>query len=78
MRIAISIPDDLFHQADRLARRTSKSRSQLFGEALREYLARHADDEITEAMNKVAAEVGEKTDDFVSGAACRVLEQVKW
>lgn len=50
----------------------------MFGEALREYLARHADDEITAAMNNIVAEVGEGTDDFVSGAARRTLERVEW
>lgn len=59
MKTAISIPDEVFEGAERLARRTKKSRSQLFSDALKEYLARHAPDEITEAMNRACAEVGE-------------------
>src|ERR1700704_4101975 len=42
MKTAISIPNDLFDGAERLARRTRRSRSRLFTDALREYLARHA------------------------------------
>ncbi len=42
MKTAISIPDDVFKVAERLARRTKKSRSQLFSDAVREYVARHA------------------------------------
>jgi metal-responsive CopG/Arc/MetJ family transcriptional regulator len=36
MKTAVSIPDDLFEQAEELARRSKKSRSQLFADALRE------------------------------------------
>ena len=68
----------MFEQAERLARRTRKSRSQLFSEALREYVERHAPDEITEAMNQVVAEVGRGADEFVATAARRVIEQTEW
>jgi metal-responsive CopG/Arc/MetJ family transcriptional regulator len=78
MKIAISIPDELFEGAERLARRTKKSRSRLYGEALKEYLARHAPDEVTEAMNRACAEVGEARDPFVSTAARRMLERSEW
>jgi hypothetical protein len=50
----------------------------LFTDALREYLARHASEEITEAMNRTCAAVGETTDPFVSTAAHCVLERIEW
>ncbi len=78
MKTAISIPDDVFQVAERLARRTKKSRSQLFSDAVREYVARHASDEVTEAMNRVCDEVGDQTDEFVSAAARRILERTVW
>jgi predicted transcriptional regulator len=82
MKTAVSIPDELFKGADRLARRTKKSRSRLFSDALREYLARHAADELTEAMDRVCAELGETPgetkDAFVSAAARRALERSEW
>jgi metal-responsive CopG/Arc/MetJ family transcriptional regulator len=78
MKTAISIPDDLFAGAERLARRTKKSRSQLFSEAAREYLAKHAPDEVTEAMNRVCADLGCTADEFTSAAARRVLEKSEW
>jgi predicted transcriptional regulator len=64
--------------AERLARRTKKSRSRLLSEALQEYVARHAPDEVTEAMNRVCAEVGISKDGFVSAAGRRVLERSEW
>ncbi len=78
MKTAISIPDDVFKGGERLARRTRKSRSQLYVDALKEYLARHAPDEVTEAMNRACAEVGEPADPFVSAAARRILERTEW
>jgi metal-responsive CopG/Arc/MetJ family transcriptional regulator len=78
MKTAISVPDDVYEGAERLARRTKKSRSRLFSDALKEYLARHAPDEVTEAMNRACAEAGQATDPFVSSAARRILERSEW
>ena len=78
MKTAVSIPDDVFEGAERLARRTKKSRSRLFSDALKEYVARHAPEEVTDAMNRVCAELGDPTDEFVSSAARRVLERSEW
>jgi succinate dehydrogenase/fumarate reductase flavoprotein subunit len=79
MKTAISLPDDVYHEAERHAKRTRKSRSQLYAEALAEYLARHAPDEVTERMNQVLDELGEPgLDPFLAGAARRVLKDVEW
>jgi len=78
MKTAVSVPDDVFEQAERLAQRTKKSRSQVFSEALREYLARHAPDEVTEAMNSAIEKLGVTSDAFVSSAARHVLENTEW
>jgi metal-responsive CopG/Arc/MetJ family transcriptional regulator len=78
MKTAISIPDDVFNHAERLARKSRKSRSELFTEAMREYVARHAPDDVTDAMNCVCAHVGETKNEFVSTAARRILERTEW
>jgi metal-responsive CopG/Arc/MetJ family transcriptional regulator len=78
MKTAVSITDEVYQGAERLARRTKKSRSRLYGDALKEYLARHAPDEVTEAMNRACAEAGETNDPFVSAAARRILERSEW
>jgi predicted transcriptional regulator len=78
MKTAISIPNDLFDGAERLARRTRRSRSRLFTDALREYLARHAPDKVTESMDQAIMEVGEGKDEFVSSVARRRLERTEW
>jgi metal-responsive CopG/Arc/MetJ family transcriptional regulator len=81
MKTAVSIPDDVFEQAERLAKRTKRSRSRIFSDALREYVARHTPDEITEAINRACAELGSQNRDedrFAVSAGRRVLERSEW
>jgi len=64
---------ETFHRVERLARRARRSRSEVYSAALREYVARHEPDEVTEALNGVVTGVGEEPDAFVSalrGAPC--------
>ena len=78
MKTTVSIPDDLFKRADRLARKTRRSRSQLYSDAVREFVARYSPDEITEALNRACDEIGDTSDPFVNEAARRTLERVEW
>jgi len=78
MKTAVSIPDNVFKKAERLARRMKKSRSELFSNALAEYVARHAPDHVTETMDQVCAEIDPEPDPFISAAARRVLERSEW
>jgi predicted transcriptional regulator len=78
MKTAVSLPDQLFRGAERLARRLKKTRSRLYGEAIAEYLARHDDDALTEAMDRVVAEVGAAPDPALQRAARRVLRRSEW
>ena len=78
MKTAISIPDDVFEDVEKLARGTKRSRSQLFSDAAKEYVARHATDDVTEAMNRVSAEVGIGADEFTARAARDILKHLEW
>jgi metal-responsive CopG/Arc/MetJ family transcriptional regulator len=79
MKTAVSLPDRVYEEAERYAKRSRKSRSQLYAEALSEYLARHAPDEVTEGMNVVMDRLGNaRPDAFVSRATRRVLTSVEW
>jgi metal-responsive CopG/Arc/MetJ family transcriptional regulator len=78
MKTAVSLPDDIYQRAERLARRSGKSRSQLYSEALKEYVARHGSEEITEAMDQACRELGQPEADFPSAAARRVLQRAEW
>lgn len=78
MKTAVSIPDEVFEKVERLARRAGRSRSEVFSAALSEYVARHAPDEVTDAMDRVIANVGDQQDAFISAAGRRVLENTEW
>ena len=78
MKTAVSIPDEVFEGAERLARRTRRSRSRLYGDALREYLARHTPEEVTEAVNRACDEIGETREPFTALAAQRALARTEW
>jgi metal-responsive CopG/Arc/MetJ family transcriptional regulator len=78
MKTAVSIPDDVFEEAERLANGLQTSRSQLYSRALREFVSRHNPDRLTEAMNRVIDEVGVEVDEFSERASRRVLERVEW
>jgi metal-responsive CopG/Arc/MetJ family transcriptional regulator len=62
----------------RPARRLKKTRSELYREAVAEYVARHDPEAITEAMNRLAAEVDTRPDPFASAAARRLLGPSEW
>ncbi len=79
MKTAVSVPDDLFAQVDRLAKRSRRSRSEVYSAALREYLARHAPDEVTASLDAVIADLGEPgADSFAAAAARRALASAEW
>jgi metal-responsive CopG/Arc/MetJ family transcriptional regulator len=80
MKTAISVPDPIFREADRHARRTGRSRSQLYAEAVSEYLARHSPDQITEQMNAACDVIGEDAPDrdFVRAAGKRLMSKERW
>jgi metal-responsive CopG/Arc/MetJ family transcriptional regulator len=80
MKTAVSLPDPLFEAADRLARQLGKSRSQLYTEALREYLAKHRDDDITARLNEVydaEAELAQR-DPVLAALQFRSLPKEDW
>jgi Ribbon-helix-helix protein, copG family len=78
MKTAVSIPDEVFEKVERLAHRVRKSRSEVFSAALREYVARHAPDEVTASIDQVCDRVAADSDSFVRDAARRILEKAEW
>ncbi len=77
MKTAISLPDDVFQRAERLARNLGVSRSQLFARAMAEYLARHTPEAITEALDEVCGDLA-PGDDFVREAGRLAVERSEW
>lgn len=78
VKTAVSIPDDIFEEAERLVDRLQSSRSQLDTRALAEFVARYADHRVEATMNAVVAEVGPAVDEFTREAARKTLRRVEW
>ena len=78
MKTAISIPDDLFELAERLTQTVKKSRSQLYSQAIREYLARHTADQVTEALDCLCVDGLQEDHSFARATARQTLRRVEW
>lgn len=78
MKTAISIPDDLFGQADEFARKTGKSRSQVFREAITEYLLRRDSRHITMVMDEALGQIDQQPDPWLADVGRRALERTEW
>jgi len=78
MKTSISLPKDVFEKAERLAKKARKSRSQLYCEALREDVARHSPDDVTEALDRAIEQNGQPEERFVALASARTLARVEW
>ena len=78
MKTAVSIPDEVYQGTERLARRTKRSRSRIFSDALREYLARPCGDEVTAAVNQAYSETDDLEDALAVSAGRFILERSEW
>jgi antitoxin MazE6 len=78
MKTAVSIPDPLFERAEALAQRLGKTRSQVYREALADYVARREPDAVTSSLDEVVDELGGGTEEWSGEAARRLLERSEW
>ena len=78
MKVAVSIPNEVFLETEDLAKRLKASRSEIYSRALSEFLQRHSPERVTEMMNQAVAAVGLESDPFAKRAARRVLRRVEW
>ncbi len=78
MKTAVSIPDDLFLQADELASRLGKSRSEVYREALSDYVGRREPGAVTRALDELAKDLDAEVQGFGPAAARRTLEASDW
>ena len=77
MKTAISLPDEVFAAAEALAKAQDKSRSELYVDALKAYLAKHDDDAVIEAYNKLSDEA-DADNAFVRRAARKSASGDAW
>ena len=78
MKTAISLPDEVFEQAEGLAKRKGMSRSELYVQALRLFLEREEGDQVTRKLNEVYGKVASQADPVLSALQFRALPRDEW
>lgn len=78
MKTTVWIPDVLFGKVERLTCGGRRSRSRVYAAALAEYVVRRSADDVTAAMDRLCAEVGDETAAFTTAATRRTLEKSEW
>ena len=77
MKVAVSIPDPLFQEAERVSRRLRLPRSRVYARALEAFVRQHSTDDLTARLDKVVGEVGAEGSRWeVPGL--EVLRREKW
>ncbi|MEQ1689206.1 MAG: hypothetical protein ABL874_11600 [Sphingopyxis sp.] len=78
MKVAVSIPDPVFAEAEALAKRMKMSRSKLYARALDAFVAGHSNDQLTQQINAALEDIGQESDPFVLEAARQTLKRIEW
>lgn len=78
MKVAISLPDRVFSAAEKLAHRLRVSRSQLYAQAIEEYLGKRQDVLVTERLNAVYAARQEPVDPALATAQLGAIGRETW
>ena len=78
MKVAISLPDAVFSAAEKMALRLRVSRSQLYAQAIEEYLGKRQDSLVTEQLNAVYAVEREPIDPGLVAAQLEVIDHETW
>ena len=78
MKTAISIPDDVFSQAERFAHRRKMTRSALFTVAVDEYIHHHREDDVTRKLYKVYASEESSVDPVFAKLQSLSLPKEEW
>jgi metal-responsive CopG/Arc/MetJ family transcriptional regulator len=78
MKTTISIPDSIFDSADALAKKLGLSRSELYANAVAEFVAKHRGANPTGRLNAVYAREPSRVDAGVKRAQAKVARTSRW
>lgn len=78
MKVAVSIPNEVFKAADELAKGLKKSRSELYADALARYLDTQGADAIREKLDAVYSVESSSLDPAWERAQSEILDDETW
>ncbi len=78
MKVAVSIPDDVFEAGERASRRLRVSRSRFYAEAVQAYAKEHSGDDVTRRLNAVYQERDSRLDPEWEAGSLEAIRREKW
>lgn len=78
MKTAVSINNNIFERAEKYAQKRKMSRSQLYSEAVEEYLDKREREALIAKINEVCEKVDTSLDPFWKKAQSRILPKDEW
>lgn len=77
MKIAVSLPDELYRRADAAAEQLGLNRSQLYARALEQFLVSQGDDPVTATLDELADELAARPR-AAGDAGRRLIDSGHW
>lgn len=78
MKTAISIPDDIFSLAEQFAKRQHLSRSELYAQAVSEYVEEHNTLQVKEKLDAVYSVEQSKPDPVLARLQNQTIRREEW
>jgi metal-responsive CopG/Arc/MetJ family transcriptional regulator len=80
MKTAISIPDEIFKEAERAAKKLGVSRSELYSKAVLNFVERYRRENLTEKLNEVYSgdELNSELDPLLVNLQTESITREKW
>jgi metal-responsive CopG/Arc/MetJ family transcriptional regulator len=78
VKTAVSIPDELFHEADLAAQRLGVSRSELYARAIARFVENTRAANVTAALDRVYREKAAEVDEVLGELQQRVATHERW
>jgi metal-responsive CopG/Arc/MetJ family transcriptional regulator len=78
MKTAISIPDEVFHRAEELAKSLGLSRSELYSQAVANFLKSHRSLSVTNRLNLVYSKENSSLDPSITTMQSQTICPEQW
>jgi metal-responsive CopG/Arc/MetJ family transcriptional regulator len=78
MKATVSLPDDLFRQAEAAAKKLRVSRSQLYAQAIAEFLEQSGSERVTERLNEIYSNSRTELHPALARAQMKSLPKNSW
>ena len=78
MKITVSIPDEVFEAAEKIAKQLGVSRSELYSNAVKDYIKPHISEDITSTLNALYSREDSSVDPILQCMMVSSLEREDW